>query len=85
MDAIHRGLTDIIDRQAQKINEIQAKLDKAVEALSNSIDVADLYYGVALSHRDSFNCYCKFCQDNKHKTKLNTARATLKELGVENE
>jgi len=33
MDIIHRGLTDIIDRQAQKINELQAKLDKAVEAL----------------------------------------------------
>lgn len=46
MDIIHRGLADIIDRQAQKINELQAKLDKAVEALK--------YFDEVLRIRKSF-------------------------------
>ena len=75
MDIIHRGLADIIDRQAQKINELQAKLDKAVEALK----LAYLYAQQldCLWCDDSVGFVCEACSIEKH---LGT---TLKELGVE--
>ncbi len=73
MDIIHRGLADIIDRQAQKINELQAKLDKAVEALK-SLDDRCVELFNAVSEKELRVVTARIA---------NNARATLKELGVE--